>query len=79
MTGGIVGTTAREASVQILRRRVDRHQKFAPEKSNPPHVRRRTIIMRAIAKTAEPIDHDDFALWIIALGIFAGTFLTIAI
>ncbi len=35
--------------------------------------------MRAIAKTAEPIDHDDFALWIIALGIFAGTFLTIAI
>ena len=36
--------------------------------------------MRAIAKTAEPIDHTDFfSIWIIALGIFAGTFLTLAI
>jgi hypothetical protein len=35
--------------------------------------------MRIIAKTAERTDHDDFAIWIIALGIFAGTFLTLAI
>lgn len=35
--------------------------------------------MRAIAKAAEPFDHTDFSLWIIALGIFAGTFLTMAI
>ena len=75
----MVDTTRKRASVQIPRRPVDRHQKFAPEKSNPPHVRRRTIVMRAVAKTAENIDHDDFAIWIIALGIFAGTFLTIAI
>jgi hypothetical protein len=35
--------------------------------------------MRIIAKTAERADHDDFSIWIIALGIFAGTFLTLAI
>ena len=35
--------------------------------------------MRTVAKTAENADRDDFAIWIIALGIFAGTFLTLAI
>ena len=35
--------------------------------------------MRTVAKTAERTDHDDFSIWIIALGIFAGTFLTLAI
>lgn len=35
--------------------------------------------MRIIAKTAVRPEHDDFAIWIIALGIFAGTFLTLAI
>lgn len=35
--------------------------------------------MRTAAKNAENTDRDDFAIWIIALGIFAGTFLTLAI
>jgi hypothetical protein len=34
--------------------------------------------MRTAVKTAENTDHDDFAVWVIALSIFAGTFLTLA-
>lgn len=35
--------------------------------------------MRTVAKTAANTNHEDFSFWIIALGIFAGTFLTLAI
>lgn len=35
--------------------------------------------MRTVAKAAVHTDHDNFAFWVIALGIFAGTFLTLAI
>jgi hypothetical protein len=35
--------------------------------------------MRKFARTADDSAQDDFALWIIALGILAGTYLTIAI
>lgn len=35
--------------------------------------------MRAIAKTADHSDRDNFAIWFIALGILVGTYLAMAI